>query len=72
MDKKRTDDIVSDVAEEGYELYIKLFKALREEDSDNGDRMGLEETYTLAIALVPEAMRRLNMKQSIKQGEKRQ
>ena len=65
-------DIVSDVVEEGYELYIKLFKALREEDSDNGDRMGLEETYTLAIALVPEAMRRLNMKQSIKQGEKRQ
>lgn len=68
---RNIDDIVCDVAEEGYELYIRLFKALREEDSDNGDRMGLEETYTLAIALVPEAMRRLNMKQSIKQGEKK-
>lgn len=71
MDQKRTDDIVHDVAEKGYGLYIKLFKALREEDGDNGDRMGLEETYTLAIALVPEAMRRINMEQSIKQGAKK-
>ena len=71
MDGKRIDDIVCDVAEEGYELYVKLFKALREEDSDNGDRMGLEETYTLAVALVPEAMRRLTKERSIKQGAKK-
>lgn len=64
-------DIVSDVAEEGYELCIKLFKALKEEDSDNGDRMGFEQIYALAVALVPEVLRRVTKERPNKQGEKK-
>lgn len=55
--KSTIDEIVEDVAADGYEFYSKLFKAICEENEDH-DRMDADEIHDLAIALVPEVIRR--------------
>lgn len=57
MFQNTIDEIVEDVAADGYEFYSKLFKAICEESEDH-DRMDSDEIHDLAIALVPEVMRR--------------
>ena len=51
------DDVVEEVAEDGYSFYRNLFKAIKEEDGDF-DYMTREDVSALAIALVPMAMKR--------------
>lgn len=51
------DDIIEDVAEDGYSFYRNLFKAIKEEDDDFA-YMTRDDASALAIALVPIAMRR--------------
>lgn len=51
------DDIIEDVAEDGYSFYRNLFKAIKEED-DVFAHMTRDQVSALAIALVPMAMKR--------------
>ena len=51
------DDIIEDVAEDGYSFYRNLFKAIKEEDDDFA-YMTRDDVSALAIALVPIAMKR--------------
>lgn len=51
------DEVIDDVAADGYEFYRKLFKAIKEED-DDCDHMTREDISALAITLVPVAMKR--------------
>lgn len=50
------DDIIEDVAEDGYSFYRNLFKAIKEED-DDFSHMTHDEVSALAVALVPIAMK---------------
>ena len=50
------DEIIDDIATDGYEFYRKLFKAIKEEDEDCG-HMTREDASALAIALTPIAMK---------------
>lgn len=51
------DDIIEDVAEDGYSFYRNLYKAIKEEDDDFA-YMTHDEVSALAISLVPIAMKR--------------
>lgn len=51
------DDIIEDIAEDGYSFYRNLFKAIKEEDDDFA-YMTHDQVSDLAIALVPMAMKR--------------
>ena len=51
------DDIIEDIAEDGYSFYRNLFKAIKEED-EVLSYMTREDVSALAISLVPIAMKR--------------
>lgn len=51
------DEIIDDIAADGYEFYRKLFKAIKEED-ENFSTMTREDVSALAIKLTPIAMKR--------------